>query len=44
MCWLPGCLFWLSFKAIIRWWKDRFKIIKWLFSGAKEWYKLTHKK
>jgi len=44
VCWLPGCLFWLSFKAIIRWWKDRLKIIKWLFSGVKEWYKLTHKK
>ena len=44
ICWLPGCLFWLSFKAIIRWWKDKFKIIKWLFSGVKEWYNLTHKK
>ena len=44
ICWLPGCLFRLTTKAIIRWWKDRFKIIKWLFSGVKEWYKLTHKK
>ena len=44
VCWLPGCLFRLSMKAILRWWKDRFKIIKWLFSGVKEWYKLTHKK
>ena len=44
ICWLPGCLMRLSIKALIRWGKDRFKIIKWLFSGAKEWYKLTHKK
>jgi len=43
LCWLPGCLFRLSTKAIIRWWKNRLKIIKWLFSGVKEWYKLTHK-
>ena len=44
ICWLPGCLFRLTTKAIVRWWKDCFKIIKWLFSGVKEWYKLTHKK
>lgn len=44
ICWLPWCLLWLSLKAMIRWWKNRFKIIKWLFSGVKEWYKLTHKK
>ena len=44
ICWLPGCLFWLSAKAILRWWKDCFKIIKWLFSWVKEWYNLTHKK
>ena len=44
LCWLPWCLFRLSMKALLRWWKDSFKIIKWLFSGAKEWYKLTHKK
>jgi hypothetical protein len=43
-CWLPGCLIRLSIKAIIRWGKDRFKIVKWLFDWAKEWYKLTHKK
>ena len=43
ICWLPGCLFRLTTKAIVRWWKDCFKIIKWLFSGVKEWYKLTHK-
>lgn len=41
--WLPGCLFRLTTKAIILWWKDRFKIIKWLFGWVKEWYKLTHK-
>ncbi len=44
LCWLPGCLFRLSTKAILFWGKDRFKIIKWLFAGVKEWYKLTHKK
>ena len=44
ICWLPGCLIRLSIKAIIRWGKDRFKIVKWLFDWAKEWYKLTHKK
>lgn len=44
ICWLPGCLLRLSIKAILYWGKDRFKIIKWLFSGAKEWYELTHKK
>lgn len=43
VCWLPWCLFWLSIKAILYWGKDRFKIIKGLFSGVKEWYKLTHK-
>lgn len=43
ICWLPGCLFRLSMKAILRWWKDRFKIIKWLFSWVKEWYQFTHK-
>ena len=43
-CWLPWCLVWLSAKAILRWWKDCFKIIKWLFSWVREWYKLTHKK
>ena len=44
ICWLPGCITRLSIKALIRWGKDRFKIIKWLFDWAKEWYKLTHKK
>jgi hypothetical protein len=44
ICWLPGCLIRLSIKALIRWGKDRFKIVKWLFDWAKEWYKLTHKK
>ena len=43
ICWLPGCLVWLSTKSIIRWWRDRFKIIKWLFDWVKEWYRLTHK-
>ena len=44
ICWLPWCLVWLGTKSIIRWWKDRFKIIKWLLDWVKEWYKLTHKK
>ena len=43
LCWLPGCLLWLSIKALIRWWKDCFKIIKWLIDGVREWYTLTHK-
>jgi len=43
ICWLPGCLLRLSIKAILYWGTDRFKIIKWLFSGAREWYQLTHK-
>lgn len=42
ICWLNWCLLWLSFKAIIRWWKERFKIIKWLYDWVKEWYNLTH--
>ena len=42
VCWLPWCLLRLSTKAILFWGKDRFKIIKWLFSWVKEWYKLTH--
>ena len=44
ICWLPGCLIRLSLKALIRWGRDRFKIIKWLFDWVEEWYKLTHKK
>ena len=44
ICWLPGCLLRLSIKAILFGGRDRFKIIKWLFAGAKEWYKLMHKK
>ena len=44
ICWLPWCLVWLSVKALIRWKNNRFKIIKWLFDGVKEWYNLTHKK
>lgn len=44
VCGLPWCILWLSIKALVRWWKDCFKIIKWLFDWAKEWYKLTHKK
>ncbi len=44
LCWLPGCLLRLSIKAILFWDKDRFKIIKWLFSWVREWYNLTHKK
>ena len=42
ICGLPWCILWLSIKALVRWWKDCFKIIKWLFDWAKEWYKLTH--
>lgn len=44
ICWLPWCIIRLSIKAIIRWWKNRFKIIKWLFDWVKEWYKFIHKK
>ena len=44
VCGLPWCILWLSIKALARWWKDCFKIIKWLFDWVKEWYKLTHKK
>ena len=44
VCWLPWCLLWLSIKALIWWWKNHFKIIKWLFDWAKEWYNLTHQK
>lgn len=44
ICWLPWCVAWLSIKAVIRWGKDRFKIIKWLLDWVKEWYNLTHKK
>jgi len=44
LCWLPGCLLRLSIKAILFWGEDRFKIIKWLFLGVREWYNLTHKK
>ena len=44
MWWLPWCIIRLSMKAIIRWWKNRLKIIKWLFDWVKEWYNLTHKK
>lgn len=44
ICWIPGCLVRLGTKAILFWGKDRFKIIKWLLSWVKEWYKLTHKK
>lgn len=42
VCWLPGCLFRLSIKAILFWGKERFRIVKWLFSGAREWYRLVH--
>jgi len=44
ICWLPWCLIRLTAKAILRWWNNCFKIIKWLFEWVKEWYKLTHKK
>lgn len=44
LCWLPWCIVWLSMKALIRWKRDRFKIIKWLLIWVKEWYNLTHKK
>lgn len=43
-CWLPWCILRLSIKAILFWGKDSFKIIKWLLSGVKEWYKLAHTK
>jgi len=42
LCWLPGCLVRLSIKAIIFGGKDRFRIVKWLFAGAREWYRLVH--
>ena len=41
-CWLPGCLFWLCTKAIVFGGKDRFRIVRWLFAGAREWYRLVH--
>jgi len=44
MCGLPGCLVRLSAKAILRWGKNRFKIIKWLIDWVEEWYNLTHEK
>lgn len=44
ICWLPWCLTWLSMKSIIRWGRDKFKIIKWLFDWVREWYKLIHKR
>jgi hypothetical protein len=34
----------LSAKALLRWGKNRFKIIKWLIDWVKEWYNLTHEK
>lgn len=43
LCWLPGCLLRLTLKAIIRGGNNRFKIIKWLLDGVREWWKLTHK-
>ena len=43
LCWLPGCLLRLTIKAIIRGWNNRFNIIKWLFDGVKEGWKLTYK-
>ena len=42
VCGLPWCLVRLSAKAILRWGKNRFKIIKWLIDWVKEWYNLTH--
>lgn len=42
VCWLPGCLFRLSIKAILFWGKERFRIVKWLISGVREWYRLVH--
>ena len=42
LCWLPGCLVRLSIKAIIFGGKDRFRIVKWLFAGVREWYHLVH--
>ena len=44
ICWLPWCLLWLSFKAILFWRKEWLKIIRWLFEWVKEWYRLTHEK
>lgn len=43
LCWLLGCLLRLILKAIIRGGNNRFKIIKWLLDGVREWWKLTHK-
>ena len=42
LCWLPGCLFRLSIKAIYFGGKDGFRIVKWLFDWAREWYHLVH--
>ena len=42
LCWLPGCLFRLSIKAICFGGKDAFRIIKWLFDGVREWYRFVH--
>ena len=44
VCGLPWCLVRLSAKSILRWGKNRFKIIKWLIDWVKEWYNLTHEK
>lgn len=42
-CWLPWCLWRLSWKALLYWKKDKWKIISWLFAWVKEWWKLVHK-
>lgn len=42
ICGLPGCLFRLSIKAILFWGKNMFRIIKWLLSWVREWYRLVH--
>ena len=43
VCWLPWCIVWLTAKAIIWGWRNRFKIIKWLYEWVKEWYRITHR-
>ncbi len=42
ICGLPWCLSRLSIKAILFWGKNMFRIIKWLFSWVREWYKFVH--
>lgn len=41
---LPGCLAWLSVKAIIWWGKERWEIVWGLFGGCREGWRLVRKK